>query len=58
MLTALGIGWTYVLLAGLCILVGPIMYVTMRMGPKWRAKERERQAIARQNMELKEKHMQ
>ena len=46
MIDAMGIGWTYVLLGGLCILVGPIMFVVMRMGPKWRARERAKGAAA------------
>ncbi|KAI0094287.1 MFS general substrate transporter [Irpex rosettiformis] len=43
---AMGVGWTYVLLAGLCICVGPIMFIVVRMGPKWRAKRRAKQAAA------------
>ncbi|KAJ3556518.1 hypothetical protein NM688_g1983 [Phlebia brevispora] len=52
-INAIGVGWTYVLLAGLCVLVGPIMFIIIRMGPKWRAKERERQAAARRKEEEK-----
>ncbi|KAI0347750.1 MFS general substrate transporter [Trametopsis cervina] len=46
MIKALGVGWTYVLLAGLCVLVGPLLYVIMRMGPKWRGDRRMRAAAA------------
>ncbi|KAJ7121965.1 major facilitator superfamily domain-containing protein [Mycena crocata] len=37
-LTALGSGWTYVLLAGLCILASPLIYVVMHVGPACRAR--------------------
>ncbi|KAF7793391.1 hypothetical protein EIP86_004503 [Pleurotus ostreatoroseus] len=57
-INAIGVGWTYVLLGGICVLVGPIMFILMRMGPKWRAKERARQAAARQHADLKEKLLQ
>jgi len=43
-LTALGTGWTYVLLAGICVACTPILAVTMYMGPKWRARRRQRTA--------------
>ena len=39
---AIGVGWTYVLLAGLCVLVGPSMFVIMYIGPRFRAKRRAR----------------
>ncbi|GJE85845.1 MFS general substrate transporter [Phanerochaete sordida] len=41
---AIGVGWTYILLAGLCVLVGPLMFVIMYIGPRFRAKRRARQA--------------
>lgn len=44
MINAMGVGWTYVLLSGLCILTGPLMFVIMYIGPKFRAKRRARQA--------------
>ena len=57
---AIGVGWTYVLLAGLCVLVSPIMFVVMRMGPTWRAKERAKRAAhaakAAEKAALAEKH--
>ncbi|THG97029.1 hypothetical protein EW026_g4906 [Hermanssonia centrifuga] len=44
MINALGVGWTYVVLAGLSLLVGPIMLIIIKMGPKWRAKQRAKRA--------------
>ncbi|EMD41894.1 hypothetical protein CERSUDRAFT_102285 [Gelatoporia subvermispora B] len=41
-LNALGTGWTYVLLAGLCVAVFPIIPFVMARGPKWRAQRRAR----------------
>jgi hypothetical protein len=40
MLVALGDGWTYVILGGLCVLVSPLLYVEMRWGPFWRERRR------------------
>ncbi|OCH86051.1 MFS general substrate transporter [Obba rivulosa] len=40
-LTAIGTGWTYVLLSGLCIAVFPIIPFVVMKGPGWRAKRRE-----------------
>ncbi|KAJ7502589.1 major facilitator superfamily domain-containing protein [Mycena galericulata] len=45
-LSALEPGWTYVLLAGMCVLVAPLIYVVMRIGPACRA--RRRRALRRQ----------
>lgn len=39
-LSALGTGWTYVLLAGICAILSPILLLTYHMGPKWRAQKR------------------
>ncbi|KAF8481814.1 MFS general substrate transporter [Russula ochroleuca] len=36
MLVALGDGWTYVVLGGLCVLVSPLLYVEIQWGPFWR----------------------
>ncbi|KAI0697552.1 MFS general substrate transporter [Cytidiella melzeri] len=44
---AIGIGWTYVLLSGLCVLVTPLMFIVMRMGPRWRAQRRAKQNAAK-----------
>ncbi|KAJ7671193.1 MFS general substrate transporter [Mycena rosella] len=43
-LAALRPGWTYVLLAGMCVLVSPLIYVVMRIGPACRARRRARAA--------------
>lgn len=43
---SVGVGWTYVILAALCIAVGPIMFIVLRMGPKWRAQRRAKQERA------------
>lgn len=42
---ALRPGWTYVLLGGLCTSAIPLLYVSMRIGPGWRAKRREAMAL-------------
>ncbi|KAJ6456489.1 MFS general substrate transporter [Mycena sanguinolenta] len=39
-LTALGAGWTYVLLAGLCVVASPLIWVVIRIGPGCRAKRK------------------
>ncbi|OCH87319.1 MFS general substrate transporter [Obba rivulosa] len=41
-LNAIGAGWTYVLLAGPCVLVFPTIFVVMLKGPKWRESRRAR----------------
>jgi len=40
-LTALGAGWTYVLLGGVCVLVSPAVYVVVLIGPTYRLKRRQ-----------------
>ena len=42
--TRLGYGWTYVLLGGMCLLMIPLMYIVIRIGPRWR-KRREKKAL-------------
>lgn len=37
---ALGVGWTYVLLGGVSLLILPLLYLEMRIGPACRAKRR------------------
>ncbi|KAJ7597602.1 major facilitator superfamily domain-containing protein [Mycena floridula] len=37
---AIGAGWTYVILAGSCVIVCPLLYVIVRIGPGYRAKRR------------------
>lgn len=39
-LRALRPGWTYVLLAGLCVLVWPLTFPVMKYGPRWRARQK------------------
>ncbi|KAI8981383.1 MFS general substrate transporter [Trametes punicea] len=41
-LKALGTGWTYVLLSGICVVFSPVIWVIIHYGPKWRAKRRAR----------------
>ncbi|KAF6793749.1 major facilitator superfamily [Colletotrichum sojae] len=36
MTLALRVSWSYVLLGGVCALMLPLMYVEMKVGPKWR----------------------
>ncbi|KAK7001453.1 MFS domain-containing protein [Favolaschia claudopus] len=43
---AIGVGWTFVLLGGLCVLGTPLIWVVIRIGPGWRARRR-RSAEAR-----------
>jgi hypothetical protein len=45
-LVALGNGWTYTLLGGLCVLVSPLLYVETRWGPIWREQRRKEQRLA------------
>lgn len=45
-INSVDIGWTYVILGALCIAVAPIMFIVMRMGPKWRASRRARQSAS------------
>jgi len=40
-LVAIGHGWTYTLLGGLCVLVSPLLYVEIQRGPVWRALRRK-----------------
>ncbi|KAJ7466887.1 MFS general substrate transporter [Mycena latifolia] len=42
-LAALRPGWTYVLLAGMCVFASPLIYVVMRIGPGCRARRRARE---------------
>lgn len=42
MLNSLGIGWTYVLLAGLLLLTVPMVYLAIRIGPIYRVKRQKR----------------
>ncbi|KAI0785014.1 major facilitator superfamily domain-containing protein [Abortiporus biennis] len=40
MINAINVGWTYVVFGGMLIAISPMMFVIMRMGPKFRAKRR------------------
>ncbi|KAJ7627150.1 MFS general substrate transporter [Roridomyces roridus] len=40
-LRALKPGWTYVLLAGICVVTSPMVFVVLRIGPVWRGKRRK-----------------
>ncbi|KAG7452354.1 MFS general substrate transporter [Guyanagaster necrorhizus] len=40
LLRALGPGWTYILLAGICVLTIPLVYLTIQIGPPRRIKRR------------------
>ncbi|KAI0068155.1 MFS general substrate transporter [Artomyces pyxidatus] len=44
-LNALGTGWTYVLLGGMCIAVSPLIFVLRRWGPVWRERRRLRALV-------------
>jgi len=44
-LVALGKGWTYTLLDGLCVLVSPLLYAETRWGPMWREQRRKEQRL-------------
>jgi hypothetical protein len=46
MLVALGDGWTYTLLGGLCLLASPLVIVEVRWGPTWRERRRQKQESA------------
>lgn len=37
MTTAMGIRWTYTFWAGICALLLPLMFLEIKMGPKWRS---------------------
>jgi hypothetical protein len=41
MTSAMGDGWTYTFWGGICALLLPLMFLEIRMGPKWRAKREE-----------------
>jgi hypothetical protein len=39
-ISAMGIGWAYVLLGGFCLVVSPLIWVEVRWGPIWRERRR------------------
>lgn len=48
-LVALGDGWTYTVLGGLCMLTSPLLYVGIQWGPVWRERRRQKQLQAALN---------
>ncbi|KAI0257007.1 MFS general substrate transporter [Lactifluus subvellereus] len=46
MLVALGDGWTYTLLGGLCLVASPLVFVEVKWGPTWRERRRQKQESA------------
>ncbi|KAG9314032.1 major facilitator superfamily domain-containing protein [Chiua virens] len=42
-LKALGTGWTYILLAGICLATSPMIWFAMWVGPRYRAKRHAKQ---------------
>ncbi|GJE99620.1 MFS general substrate transporter [Phanerochaete sordida] len=44
MIEAMGVGWTFVLLSGLCVATAPLLLVIMFIGPKFRRERRDREA--------------
>ncbi|KAJ7354428.1 MFS general substrate transporter [Mycena albidolilacea] len=47
-LSALGAEWTYVLLAGMCVVVSPLIYIVIRIGPRYCVKRRRSKAAGAQ----------
>lgn len=43
---AIGPGWTYTLCGGICLLMTPITYIELTMGPRWRKRRIEREHAA------------
>lgn len=43
---ALGVGWTYTFWAGICASLLPLMFLEMKMGPKWRKKREAKEEEA------------
>lgn len=39
---AIGAGWTFTLLSGICLLVVPMPLAVLKWGPRWRKRRRER----------------
>ncbi|KAL7285431.1 hypothetical protein ACG7TL_000528 [Trametes sanguinea] len=52
-LKAIGTGWTYVLLCGICVVFSPIMWILIRYGPTWRARRRAKHQAAKAAKERK-----
>lgn len=45
MLKGMGIGWTYILLAGLLVLALPFVYLAIRIGPVYRVRRQKLREI-------------
>lgn len=43
---ALGTGWTFVLLGCICAALTPIVYVVIKIGPRWRRRRAEKELQA------------
>ena len=41
MISHMGPGWTFTLFSGLCLLTGPLIYLEVQYGLKWRSKKQE-----------------
>lgn len=40
----LGYGWSYVLLGAVCLLMLPLMFVVMKLGPRWRRAREDKES--------------
>ena len=56
-LVALGDGWTYTVLGGLCVLASPLVYVEIRWGPVWRERRRQKQIQSAQPPVMSQLHV-
>lgn len=41
-LDRLGTGWTYVLMGAICLVVTPLIWVIIKLGPGYRSRRRDR----------------
>lgn len=44
-LEALDPGWTYVVMAAMCLAVSPLLFIEIRFGPRWREQRRRRASV-------------
>ena len=56
-LVALGYGWRYTVLGGLCVLASPLVYVEIRWGPVWRERRRQKQIQSAQPPVMSQLHV-
>ncbi|CAK5263777.1 unnamed protein product [Mycena citricolor] len=40
-INSMGIGWAYILLAGICAASAPLIYIVRKVGPQWRVRRRQ-----------------